>query len=312
MENLLLSFRVIAPLMLYLGLGALLRAARAADEAVFRGVNNIVFYVALPALCFQKIASSDLSDMVKTPFLLYIALAILLLFALSMLFVPLFSRDDKRRGVLVLGVFRSNDAIFGLGVAAALLGDDHLTLMTLAIALSVPLFNILSVIAMERYRGGSVKIGPLLLRVLRNPILLGCLAGFIANFARLTLPDFLNGPLTNLAGLTTPLAFISLGGTMRFAALKKNAPAIAAVSILRLVVVPLCVIGAFLLLGFRGELIVVTLIIFGAPVAMVTYTMASAVGADDELAGGLLAVTSLLSIVSMFLFIFTFKSLGVF
>ena len=84
------------------------------------------------------------------------------------------------------------------------------------------------------------------------------------------------------------------------------------VSILRLIVVPLCVIGALLLLGFRGEPIVVAMIIFGAPVAMVTYTMASAVGADDELAGGLLAVTSLLSIVTMFLFIFTFKSLGVF
>lgn len=312
MENLLLSFRVIAPLMLYLGIGALLRAARAADAAVFHGVNNIVFYAALPVLCFLKIAASDLSDMVKTPFLLYIALAILLFYALSSLLVPRFCRDDNRRGVLILGVFRSNDAIFGLGVAAALLGDDHLTLMTLAIALTVPLFNVLSVIVMERYRGGSVKIGPLLWRVLKNPILLGCLAGFIANFTHLTLPDFLSSSLNSLAGLTTPLAFISLGGTMRFAALKKNAPAILAVSILRLIVVPLCVIGALLLLGFRGEPIVVAMIIFGAPVAMVTYTMASAVGADDELAGGLLAVTSLLSIVTMFLFIFTFKSLGVF
>ena len=49
------------------------------------------------------------------------------------------------------------------------------------------------------------------------------------------------------------------------------------------------------------------LIIFGAPVAMVTYTMAVGMQADDELAGTLVAVTSVFSILSMFLFIFVLK-----
>ena len=310
MENLLLSFRVVAPLMLYIAVGALLRKTGIVDRPTLRGVNNIVFYASLPVLCFQKIAASDLSSMVETPFLLYIALAILLLFVLSSIIVPRVCKDDRRRGVLILGVFRSNDAIFGLGVAAALLGDDHLTLMTLAIALTVPLFNVLSVLAMERYRGGKVNVWQLLLRVIKNPIVLGCLAGFAANFTHLQLPDFINTPLSGLSALCTPLAFVSLGGTIAFSALRKNALAITVVNLLRLIIIPVAVIGTFLLLGYRGEPIVVIMILFGAPVAIVTYSMAVGVGADDELAGGLLAVSSLLSIVTMFLFIFVLKQLA--
>ena len=83
------------------------------------------------------------------------------------------------------------------------------------------------------------------------------------------------------------------------------------VSLLRLLVIPVAVVGTLWLLGFRGEYLVVALIIFGAPVAMVTYNMAVAMQADDELAGTLVASTSILSIVTMFLFIFLFKQFGI-
>lgn len=311
MENLLLSFSVVAPLMIYMIIGVVLRKTNIVTTDLMRNANKIIFYVTLPLMCFRAIAAADLKAMVATPFLLYMAIGIVIIYALTALLVPVFSKENSRRGVLILGVFRSNDAIFGLGVAAALLGDDHLTLMTLAIALTVPLFNVLSVLAMERYRGGKVNIGQLLLRVIKNPIVLGCLAGFIANFTHLQMPEFLNQPLTGLAALCTPLAFVSLGGTIAFSALRKNALAITVVNLLRLIIIPIAVIGTFLLLGYRGEPIVVIMILFGAPVAIVTYSMAVGVGADDELAGGLLAVSSLLSIVTMFLFIFVLKQLAV-
>ena len=310
MENLLLSFGVVMPLMIYMAIGALLRAGGIVDERICRGANNIVFYVSLPVLCYEKIAASDLASMIETPFLLYVGAGILLVIALAQLIVPRFCRDDRRRGVLILSTFRSNDAIFGLGVAAALLGDDHLALMALAIALSIPIFNLLSVIVLERYRDGKVGFGQVVLRIFKNPVLLGCIAGFIANLVHLNLPDVLQKPLDGVSSLTTPLAFIALGGTITFSALRRNRVALITVSLFRLVIIPLAALSVFLLLGFRGEPIVVALIVFGAPAAMTTYTMAVGVGADDELAGSLVAITSLLSIVSMFLFIFVLKQLA--
>lgn len=307
MENLLLSFQVVAPLMIYMLIGVLLRRTGVVDERVMRGANNIVYYVTLPLMCYRAIAASDISAMFDTPYLLYMAAGILALYALAALFVPMLSKENKRRGVLILGVFRSNDAIFGLPVAAALLGADHLGLMSVTISMSVPLFGILAVVAMERYRGEQVRFGQVLLRMIKNPLLIACFAGFVVNLLNIKFSDVVQKPIDSLAAVTSPLAFILLGGTISFAAVKKNRAAITAISLIRLLAAPLVTVAALLLLGFRGEFIVVALIIFGAPVAMLTYSMAVGMQADDELAGTLVAVTSVLSIVTMFLFIFVLK-----
>lgn len=307
MENLLLSFQVVAPLMIYMLIGVLLRRTGVVDERVMRGANNIVYYVTLPLMCYRAIAASDISAMFDTPYLLYMAAGILALYALAALFVPMLSKENKRSGVLILGVFRSNDAIFGLPVAAALLGADQLGLMSVTISMSVPLFGILAVVAMERYRGEQVRFGQVLLRMIKNPLLIACFAGFVVNLLNIKFPDVVQKPIDSLAAVTSPLAFILLGGTISFAAVKKNRAAITAISLIRLLAAPLVTVAALLLLGFRGEFIVVALIIFGAPVAMLTYSMAVGMQADDELAGTLVAVTSVLSIVTMFLFIFVLK-----
>lgn len=311
MENLLLSFGVVAPLIVYMAVGALLRKTGVMDEPSFRKANNIIYYVSLPLMCYRAIAESDLSTMLDTPYLIYMAVGIVILYALTGWVVPLVSRDDRRRGVLILGVFRSNDAIFGLAVAAALLGENNLGLMSIGIALCVPLYNLFSVIAMERYRGERVRFGKVLLRILINPIILGCIAGFVVNLLRIPVPALLQKPIDGLAQITSPLAFVLLGGTISFASVKKNLLAISVVSLLRLLVIPVVFVGIFLLLGFRGEHIVVALIIFGAPAAMVTYNMAVAMQADDELAGTLVAMTSVLSIFTVFLFIFLFKQFAI-
>lgn len=307
MENLLLSFNVVAPLMIYMLIGVVLRKTGVVDERIMRGANNIVYYVTLPLMCYRAIAAADIETMFDTPFLLYMAIGIVAVFALSFWLVPIFCKENKRRGVLILGVFRSNDAIFGLAVAAALLGENNLGMMSIAISLSVPLFSILAVIAMERFRSERVRFGTVLLRVIRNPIMIACYLGFLINLLNIEFPAVIQKPIDSLAAATTPIAFILLGGTISFAAVRKNRAAITAISLLRLLIVPLLAVCSLLLLGFRGEYIVVALIIFGAPVAMLTYTMAVGMQADDELAGTLVAVTSVLSIVTMFFFIFLLK-----
>lgn len=310
MENLILSFNVVAPLIVYMAIGALLRVSRAIGEDVMRGANNIIYYVALPVMCYRAVANSDLSNMLDTPFLLYIAIGIILVYVLTAIIVPLCSRDNRKRGVLILGVFRSNDAIFGLPVAAALLGDGNLGLMSVAISLSVPLFSLFSVISMEHYRGERVRFGKLLLRIVTNPVILGCLVGYVVNLLQVRLPSILQKSIDSIAAVTTPLAFLLLGGTITFSAFRKNRLAISVVSALRLLVIPVAMLAVFLFIGFRGEFIVIALIIFGAPIAMTTYTMAVGMQADDELAGALVASTSVLSILTMFLFIFLLKQLA--
>lgn len=311
MEHLLVSFRVVAPLMVYMAVGVLLKRFRIVDAAGFRGANRIVYHVALPALCVRSVAAADLAAMRETPFLLYVGLGLALLFALSMLLVPRFSHEDARRGVLVLSIFRSNEALFGLSVASALLGEDRLTYMTLAASLSVLMCNLLSVFAMERYNVNRASLGRTLLQILKNPVVLGCVIGLALNLAGLRLPDILDAPLSRTASIATPLAFIALGGTLSFGSIRRNRAALASVSLLRLVAIPAVFVLAFWMLGFPKDAIATALILFGAPSAMVMYNMAVIFGADEELAGSIVAVTSVLSMATMFLFLYALGSLGV-
>lgn len=312
MENLLLSLRVVTPLVLMMGVGALLRATRLVTPDGFTQMTRVVFYVTLPALCYQNISKSDLSAVTSDPFLLLLETGIVLLCLVAALLVPLFTKDTRRRGVIAQAVYRSNDAIFGLAVASALLGADHLGLMSVAVALSVPLFNITAVILMCVYQGGKPNFWRLLWTVLKNPVVLGSLLGLAANLLHVALPEVLESTVSKLSAVTTPLAFIAIGGSLNFASARKNRVVISAVSALRLLIVPAAAVAAALALGYRGEAVAVTLVIFGAPVASGSYALACTMGGDSELAAELIAVTSALSVFTMFLFIFVLRELGVF
>ena len=52
------------------------------------------------------------------------------------------------------------------------------------------------------------------------------------------------------------------------------------------------------------------LAVFGAPTALSSFPLACELGGDERLAGEIVAVTSVCSIVTMFLFIFILKQLG--
>lgn len=310
MENLALSFNVVAPLMLYMLAGLLLRKTGVLRLQVFRDISRAVFYVPLPALCFQGVIDADFDNMFDNPFMLCLAGGIVLIFVLSMLVVPRFCPVRARRGVLVQSIFRSNDGVFGLAVAAALMGEN-MGLMTLAVALSVPLFNALSVISMEVFRGGKVSVTAILRKVFQNPIVVACVLAIVLNLCRVPVPGLISKTLDRFADVCAPMGFLALGGTLTLASVRQNARALGVVTLLRLVVIPAVFVTAAFLLGYRGDYLLIALIIFGAPTAMSTYTMACTMDGDEALASATVAVTSLLSIASMFLFIFLLKQLGV-
>ena len=101
MQNLLLSFNVVFPLLIYMIIGALLRKTNIVTERLMRDANNIIYYVTLPLMCYRAIAAADVDAMFATPYLLYMALCILAVYALAAIFVPIFCKENSRRGVLM-------------------------------------------------------------------------------------------------------------------------------------------------------------------------------------------------------------------
>ena len=63
-------------------------------------------------------------------------------------------------------------------------------------------------------------------------------------------------------------------------------------------------------LGFRDEFLVPILLLFGAPTAVSSFTMAQQMDGDSTLAASIVVYTSAFAILTMFLGIFVLKQFG--
>ena len=80
----------------------------------------------------------------------------------------------------------------------------------------------------------------------------------------------------------------------------------------RLVIVPAIGLGLAAMLGVRDVALVSLIAMMAAPPAVSSYTMAEAMDSDGELAGNAVIFATPLSCVTIFLWLFLFKSLGMF
>ena len=136
------------------------------------------------------------------------------------------------------------------------------------------------------------------------------MAALLFKLSGLTLPAPLYTGLSDMAGMATPLALVVLGGTFHFDALRRNAGALAIGTLGKIVVAPLVMVPIAAAFGFRDANLLSLVIVFASPAAVNSYTMAAAYGHDPELAGQLVVVTSVLSMVSVFGWIFLLRTLG--
>ena len=179
------------------------------------------------------------------------------------------------------------------------------------ILIMVSLFNIAAVIVLETFReGGKVRFSKLLLGIIKNPILQGCLVGLVFYLLQIRLPSFIASPVSSLAGVATTLALVILGANLKFDELKKNARIVSIVLTVRLILLPVVMVAFAYLIGLRGVELFLILMIFGTPVATSSYPMAQNMGGDGQLAGQLVFVSTVASLVTIFVFIFALSQLG--
>ncbi len=310
MENLILSFNVVLPLFLCIMLGYFLRRIRMIDEPLRQGLNKLCFKVFLPIYLFQNISTTDLGAAFNPRLLIFGCAGLILLFCFLMFFIPRVEKENPRRGVLIQAIFRSNFALFGLPVALSLCGQERIGPTSLLLGITVPIFNILAVIALETFRGGKPSVKKMLRGIATNPLIIASLLGIAFNLLGLSLPDAVYKPVNDLGKVATPLSLVALGASFTFSSIKAFRRQLMIGVIGRLVIVPLVMVTLGVLLGFREETLIPILIMFGAPTAVSSFPMAQQMGGDGDLAASLVVFTSGGAILSIFFFVFALKQLG--
>lgn len=298
---------VVLPLLLLMGLGVLIRRVGLVDEQGFVTINRVVFYVGIPCVVFQSIVGADYAHYFDLRLALWIGIGLPVAAGVACLVAVLIDRDPKRRGVLAQGMFRGNDAVFALAVAAAVMDENALGVMSFGVAISIPVMNVISVLLLTLFCGGRLRFGKLLLSLVKNPIILAVAAAFLWRATGWTLPALLAGPVSKLAAMTSPLAFLVLGGTLTLRSAIKDRGVLSLAVAFKLILLPtIMCLAAYYLGGFRSSALLTIFLLFAAPTAMSSYPLASALGGDASLAAEIVAFTTALSLATLFLFLSIF------
>lgn len=310
MDNLILSFNVVLPLFLCIMVGYFLRRIHMVDTPSLNTMNKLCFKVFLPIYLFNNIATTNLSAAFNGKMMATAVTVLVLLFLVLMFFVPCIEKENSRRGVLIQAMFRSNFALFGLPLALSLCGTEKVGPTSILVGFTVPVFNILAVVSLESFRGGKPSIKKMAKGIATNPLIIASLLGILFNLSGLTLPSAVQKTVNDLGGVATPLSLVALGGSFTVAKVKEYRKQLTIGVLGRLVFFPLVMVTVGILMGFRNELLIPLLIMSGAPTAVSSFPMAQQMDGDGELAAGLVVFTSAFAILTMFLWIFVLKQMG--
>ena len=311
LESFQVAFNAVMPLLLLLGVGWAAVRSGVTDRAFMNRLNTLNFKLFFPFLMFKNVYGAEPENLPTTALMITGVVSLLVLVALLMIVVPRIVKENPRRGTIIQAIFRSNFIIYGIPLTTFVFGDGKASVCGIMVMIMVSMFNILSVVVLEYYRdGGKVRPGPLLLGIVKNPLLQGCVAGMLCYLLGIKLPVFLKEPVFALGSMASTLALVVLGANLQFAELKKNGRTITTVLLVRLLLLPLVMVPLGWLIGLRGVELFLILMIYGTPVATASYPMAQNMGGDGQLAGQLVFVSTVASLGTIFLFIFTMSQLG--
>ena len=327
MNSFLFAISAVAPIMIMVAIGYLIKKIKLANADIAKALNRLVFRVFLPCMLFLNVYKMDSIGEIDLGYVAYALIVLLVIFALGIPCVMLVTKQGARRGVLLQAVFRSNYALIGIPLAQSLFGEEGLAIATLLSAAAIPAFNILAVISLSVFGDEQkVNVKKILLGIVQNPLILSVLAGIVALGIRalfiragisFRLADVkpVYTVLGYLSNLATPLALLVLGIQFEFSAVKEMKKEILFGTLARTVLAPALAIGfAFLFLReqFSGAHFAAFVAMFATPVAVSSVPMAQEMKGDTALAGQLVVWTTLASALSVFFASWLLKLAGIF
>lgn len=310
MENLILSLNVVLPLFLTMSLGYLLKQLNMFNDSTLDIMNNVTFKSFLPLLLFYNIYKTDLKGSFNLNLIIFTLICVVSLYLVLYLIVPLIEKDNKKRGALLQGLFRSNFVIFGIPVIESLFGSEKIGVTALLIAVVVPLFNILSVIALETFRGKKPDFKKILKGIIKNPLIIASCIGILSLLLNIKLPSSIEKTISDISKISTPLSLILLGASFKFNEIRKYIKQTSIAVIGKTLLIPSIILPICVVLGYRDVELATLMIIFAAPTAVSSFTMAQQMDSDSDLAGQIVVFTSGFCVITVFIWIFILKQMN--
>jgi len=265
-----------------------------------KSITELMLYVVTPCLFINSFQQEYDPTLIKGFFIAAAAAVVCHVVAIALAILLIRDKDKARRSVFRFGIVFSNCGYMSLPLQQALLGKEAVFYGASYIAA----FNIfLWTYGLALMCNGKERIS--VKKAIVNPGTLSVMVGLLLFFLGVDLPDIIGKPIEYLAALNTPLPMMIIGyhiASLNFkTVLRSKGEYIMLVT--RLIVMPLLMLAVLFLVGIRGTLLVSCVISASAPVAAMGTMYASKYGGAAELSASCVAVSTLLSVVTMTLIV---------
>ena len=312
MSNLIYSINATLPIFLLIILGKVLKTTKIINDEFTKTADRYVFRIALPALLFSDLTENNVGSAFDGKYVLFCFSVTIFSIAVLWGLTEKFMKNEEQKGAFIQGSYRSSAAILGLAFINNMY--DSVGMAPLMIIGCVPLYNIIAVIilTLKGDNGGKKpNMKETFINVMKNPILLSILIALPFALLNLHFPSFVNKAIGSVANTATPLALISIGASFEGKkALKKMKPTLLA-SFIKLILLASLFLPLAVFFGYRNQELMALLVMLGSPTTVSSYIMAKNTGNDGILTSSIIVLTTLLSSLTLTLWIFVLKSFGV-
>lgn len=319
MDSFIYSINSTVPIFLVMIVGWAIKQLGVIDDHFANVANKYVFKAALPVLLFRDLSKADFYSQFDIRFVGYCAIVTIAMFGGVWIFTDLLMKDKTMRGSFIQCSCRSSAAILGMAFIQNMYSETGMA--PLMIVAAVPLFNVISVIALT-FKANPVDgvsivdmpkkegIKKAFFNILTNPIIIGIVIGLLASLVRLQLPAILDKTVNSIAQTATPIALICIGaGFEGRKAVKKIKPTLVG-TFIKLIGLAAIFIPIAVYMGFRNQELMAILIMLASPTTVTSYIMAKNMNNDEVLASSIIVLTTVLSSMTLTGWIFILRSFG--
>ena len=312
MSSLIFSFNCTMPVFFTMLAGFIFRKLGWMDEAFASRINKLVFKILLPVMLFLQIGLTNFRDAWDGRFVLFCFAATFASVAIAF-FLSLILRSVPERGEFIQAAYRSSASILGMAYIGNIYGDSAMgPLMMIG---AVPLYNVMAVLVLlatgERAAGDhSGVMRRTLVGVIKNPIIIGIVAGMVWSLLGISMPSVISKTLSNLAQTATPMGLVAMGASIDVKKVAGELKPSLLASLVKLIGLEMIFLPLAIHLGFRTQKLVAILVMLGSPTTVTSFVMAKSMGHEGTLTSNAVVITTIASAFTLTFWVFLVRTLG--
>ncbi|ELY4598173.1 AEC family transporter [Cronobacter malonaticus] len=305
----------LAPIFVIMLLGFMAGKTKMVDNQNVALLNIFVMDFALPAALFSATVQTPWVGIVaQMPLIVVLVLAMWVTYAaIYFLAVGPFKKSPQDAAVLTLTVALPNYAALGLPILGSVLGEGPSTSLSVAVSIACGsvLMTPFCLLILEREKarasgensGSTLAMLPVLMwRSVKKPIVWGPLLGVVLSAIGITMPELVLAAIKPLGLAATAAALFLTGVILSARKLKINSMVITA-TITKLLIQPFIAWGIVLALGLTGPVAITAILMIALAAGFFGVVFGNRFGVQSPDAEAVLLLSSVLSILSLPLFI---------